>query len=377
MFRLHARSRTKGIQAVPPASRRGWTRRGGAGHTPRPPHVVSAESRGGRQPVAGAGRPGPPGHSAARQSRSRCDGERGRPQVSGQHAPREAGGNRARRHRRSRGEPRDAHLSEHRSRAGERGPVRWRRAGRAGGHPAGTAEQLASRGSPPDGGDRPSSGLRRVSRRAVPRPARPLRGHVDDPHRVPARSEGADRPQDRHGALLRHHRGDAGSRPRSRPPPTSRRPTSCTRTRTSGAWRRSRTRASRASTSGSSGKRSTGRCSTATGWSCRFSARCSTRTWWPKSPTSSSASIGWSGLPPSARTRDACTAPSAPPNGTRTRARSCSGCWAASSPAVTIRSPADGSRVGTDPEVRARAAALVRDRLLLELGASDDAHPVV
>jgi len=33
--------------------------------------------------------------------------------------------------------------------------------------------------------------------------------------------------------------------------------------------------------------------------------------------------------------------------------------------------------VGTDPEVGAKAAALVRDRLLVELGAPDDAHPVV
>ena len=99
-------------------------------------------------------------------------------------------------------------------------------------------------------------------------------------------------------------------------PPTSRRPTSCTRTRTSGGSRRSRMRACRASTSGSSARRSTGRCSTATGWSCRFSARCSTRTWWPRSPTSCSVSTRSSGRPPSARTRAACTAPSAPPSGT-------------------------------------------------------------
>ena len=233
-------------------------------------------------------------------------------------------------------------------------------------------------GVAPDGGDRPPSGLRRVSRRAVPRPARPLRRHVDHPHRVPARSRSSTiEPQDRDGALLRHHRGDAGPRPRvdrrrhrGDPLPVP--------VREQAAPREDRERARPARVlPRSSAKRSTGRCSTTTGSSCRFSARCSTRTWWPRSPTSSSASIGSSGRPPSARTRDACTAPFAPPNATRTRATSCSACSAASSAGGHDQIAGGRIPVGTDPEVRARAAALVRDRLLLELGASDDAHPVV
>ena len=277
-----------------------------------PPRRLRATAHGWRTPQKyagrtppGAGRPGPPRHPAARQPRPRRARERCGAQVPGPGADREGGGDRPGRHRRPRREPGDADVPEHRPAAGRRDRLRGRRRTWRWSTPSPAAPTTrCPPASHADRRHRSSSRLRRLRRRAVPRPARGVRRDVDDPHRVRARVAPRDREQDRDGALLRHHGRDPGSRPRVDARRHRRGAVPLPVRQQASARERSRTRACRASTSRAfheAIERARDLRQASSSPSC---PRCSIRTWSPRSPTSCCGSTRSSGRVRSGRYKD-------------------------------------------------------------------------